>query len=144
MASTTYTAPPQGAGISTRAAGGGWLVFSSILLGIAGVMRFFDALWAFRYNGVVPQNLESALFGHDLNTYGWIYLVVAALLVMSAFLVLQRSQFGRWFGVTAGVAGAISAAWWLPFYPVWSLTYIALGALVVYGLVMYGDRPEYE
>src|SRR5437764_10522542 len=141
--STTYTAPPQGAGISTRASGGGWLVFSSILLGIAGIMRFFDAIWAFRYNGAVPQNLQDALFGHRLDAYGWIYLVVAALLVMSAFLVLQRSQLGRWLGVTAGVVGAISAGWWLPFYPVWSLTYIALGALVVYGLVMYGDKPEY-
>ena len=35
---------------------------------------------------------------------------------------------------------AISAIWWMPFYPVWSLTYIGVGVLVIYGLSAYGGR----
>ena len=53
--------------------GGGWLVFAAIVLGVAGVMRIFDAIWAFRYHGVVPGNLQDAIFGHSLKTYGWVY-----------------------------------------------------------------------
>jgi hypothetical protein len=116
------------------------VVFASIVLITAGIMRVFDAIWAFRYHGTLPQNLEDAVFGHSLKTYGWVYLVVAAILVLAGFFVLQGSQIARWTGVVAGAIGAISAIWWMPYYPVWSLTYIAVGALVVYALVAYGDK----
>jgi len=43
---------------------------------------------------VLPQNLEGAIFGHSLKTYGWVYLVVAAVLLVCAFLVLSGSQVG--------------------------------------------------
>jgi hypothetical protein len=120
--------------------GDGWLVFAAVLLGVAGIMRVFDAIWAFRYHGVLPENLESAIFGHSLKTYGWVYIVVAAILILCAFAVLQRSQLARWVGVVAGAIACISASWWLPFYPIWSLTYVGLGALVIYALVAHGGR----
>ena len=122
--------------------GGGLLVFSAIVLGVAGIMRIFDAIWAFRYHGALPDNFEAAIFGHSLKTYGWIYLVVAAVLIVCAVLVLSGSQLARWVGVAAGAIIAISAVWWMPYYPIWSLTYIAIGALVIYALVVYGGNAE--
>ena len=122
--------------------GEGWVTFAAIVLGVAGIMRIFDAIWAFRYHGVLPENFEAAIFGHSLKTYGWIYLVVAAVLIVSAVLVLSGSQVARWVGVAAGAIIAISAIWWMPYYPVWSLAYIAIGALVIYALVAYGGKAE--
>ena len=119
-----------------------WLAFAALVLFIAGIMRIFDAIWAFRYHGVLPENFEAAIFGHSLKTYGWIYLVVAAVLIVSAVLVLSGSQVARWVGVVAGAIGAISAIWWMPYYPIWSLTYIAIGALVIYALVVYGGKAD--
>src|SRR6516165_5701725 len=88
------------------------------------------------------RNFEAAIFGHSLKTYGWIYLVVAAVLIVSAILVLSGSQVARWVGVAAGAIIAISAVWWMPYYPIWSLTYIAIGALVIYALVVYGGKAD--
>lgn len=122
--------------------GEGWVMFAGIVLITAGIMRVFDAIWAFRYHGALPENLEDAVFGHSLKTYGWIYLVVAAILIASGFMVFGGSEIARWIGVVAGAVGAISAIWWMPYYPVWSLTYIAIGALVVYGLIAYGGKAE--
>ncbi|MGO9083230.1 MAG: hypothetical protein ACLQDY_30105 [Streptosporangiaceae bacterium] len=122
--------------------GGGWVVFAAIVLSVAGVMRFFDAIWAFSYHGVLPENLEGAIFGHSLKTYGWVYLVVAVVLLLCGFLVLTGSQVGRWVGLAAGAIGCISAIWWMPYYPIWSLTYIAIGALVIYALAAYGGKAE--
>ena len=62
----------------------GWTFAAAIVLGVAGIMRVFDAIWAFRYHGVLPSNLEDAIFGHSLKTYGWVYIVVAAILILSA------------------------------------------------------------
>lgn len=137
---TRYVTPTSQPVTAMESGGDGWLVFASVVLGVAGVMRIFDAIWAFRYSGTLPQNLEDAVFGRSLNTYGWIYVVVAAILIVCAFFVLQGSQIARWVGVAAGALGAISASWWLPYYPVWSLVYVALGAFVIYALVAHGGR----
>ena len=122
--------------------GEGWVTFAAIVLGVAGIMRIFDAIWAFRYHGVLPENFEAAIFGHSLKTYGWVYLVVAAVLIACAVMVLSGSQVARWVGVAAGAIIAISAIWWMPYYPVWSLAYIAIGAVVIYALVVYGGKAE--
>jgi len=95
--------------------GEGWLVFAAIVLGIAGIMRIFDAIWAFSYHGALPENLENAIFGHSLKTYGWVYLVVGIVLIVCAGGVVARSQISRWIGVFAGAVMAISAIWWMPY-----------------------------
>jgi hypothetical protein len=120
--------------------GEGWLIFAAIVLGVAGIMRIFDAIWAFSYHGVLPENLENAIFGHSLKTYGWVYLVVGIVLIICAGGVISRSQISRWIGIFAGAVMAISAIWWMPYYPVWSLTYIVVGIFVIYGLAVYGER----
>jgi hypothetical protein len=120
--------------------GHGWLIFAAVALGIGGIMRIFDAIWAFRYHGSVPENLQNALWGHTLKNYGWLWLVVGIILILCAFGVMARSQVSRWIGIFAGAVAAISAIWWMPYYPIWSLTYIALGVLVVYALAAHGGR----
>jgi hypothetical protein len=56
------------------------------------------------------------------------------------FLLFSGSQVARWVGVIAGAIAAISAIWWMPYYPVWSFTYVAIGGAVIYALVTYGGR----
>ena len=102
------------------------MLFAGIVLMVAGVMRLFDAIWAFRYHGVLLSDLEDALFGHSLKTYGWVWLVVAIVLFLAGLGVLVQSQIARWIGVFAGAVAAISAIWWMPYYPIWSLTYIGM------------------
>jgi len=122
--------------------GHGWIVFAAIVLGVVGVMRIFDAIWAFRYHGVLPQHLEDAIFGTSLKTYGWVYLVVGVLLILRAFAVMSRSQIGIWVGVVFAALASISAIWWMPYYPIWSLTYVGLGVLVIYALIAHGYDSE--
>jgi hypothetical protein len=116
----------------------GWIVFAAIVLGVAGVMRIFDAIWSFSYHGVLPENLEGAIFGHSLKTYGWVWLIAAAIYLVAAFAVMGGSEFGRWFGVAAAGIGGVGAMFWAPYYPVWALIYVGLGALVMYALLVYG------
>ena len=67
--------------------------------------------------------------GTSLKTYGWVYLIVGIILILCGLAVMGRSQIGRWVGIAAGAIGAISAIWWMPYYPIWSLTYVAPGHL---------------
>lgn len=120
--------------------GDGWRLFAGTVLGIAGIMRIFDAIWAWSYGGVLPNDLEGAVFGHSLTTYGWVYLIVALILLGCSFGVMAGSQFSRWIGIAAGAIMAISAVWWMPYYPIWSLMYVLIGVLVIYALAAHGER----
>jgi len=130
--------------MSYRRTGDGWLLFAGIVLMTAGVMRLFDSIWAFSYSGKVPDNLQNALLGHSLTTYGWVWLFIAIILFGSGLAVMVRSQFARWIGIIAGAIGAISAIWWIPYYPIWSLIYIFIGVLVIYALAAYGEPATIE
>lgn len=118
----------------------GWVIFAGVVLMVAGIMRIFDSIWAFSYHGAIPQDLQNALFGRSLSTYGWLWLVVGIILFLSGGGAMLGSQVGRWIGVFGAVIGTITAIWWMPYYPIWSLMYIALGVLVVYALIAHGQR----
>ena len=122
--------------------GSGWRFFAGTILGLAALMRFFDALWAWTHHGALPENLEGAIFGHSLKTYGWIDFIVAVLLFAASFGVLAGSQASRWIGIIGGGVMTVSAIWLMPYYPVWSLTYIGLGILTIYALVAHAGPDD--
>jgi hypothetical protein len=117
----------------------GWLTFSAVVLIVAGIMRVIDAIWAFGYHGAIPDNLQGALLGHSLKTYGWIWLIIGVILIVAGAAVLGPSdrpsaEVFRWVGIIAAGLAAISAIFVMPYYPVWSLIYIAIAVMVIYGL----------
>lgn len=120
--------------------GEGWINFAIVALLVAGVMRIFDAVWMFRYHGSIPQRLQGALFGTTLSTYGWLYLSVGVILILAAVALPSGSEVARWVGITAAAIACVSAIWWMPYFPIWSLAYIILGTLVIYALAAYGGR----
>jgi hypothetical protein len=120
----------------------GWVVFASVILVVAGVMRVFDGIWALTYEGPLESSLQEGLLGEKLENYGWLWLVVGVILIVAGFAVMNRSQAARWIGIIAAAVAGISAVVWLPYYPVWALVYILVAFLVIYGLTVYGGREE--
>ena len=118
----------------------GWLFFAGTVLGLSGLMRLLDSIWAFSYDGALPDELADGLLGDKLTTYAWVWLIVAVLLLVSSWLLLYRSQLARWVGFVAATIGALSAMTWMPYYPIWSLTYVAMFVLVFYALAAHGGR----
>jgi hypothetical protein len=119
--------------------GEGWLLFAAIVLMTAGVMRIFDAFWAFDKDDELTTNLQVLLFDDSLDAYGWTWLVVGALLVIAGFGVLGGSQTARWFGIVMAALSAISAFLWIYAFPIWSLVSVLISIGVIYALATYGD-----
>jgi hypothetical protein len=118
----------------------GWLFFAGTVLGLAGIMRILDSIWAFGYNGVLPNQLRDSLLGSDLTTYAWLWLGVGAVLLVSSFMILVRSQFARWIGLIAATVAAVTAMAWMPYYPIWTLVYVGMAVLTFYALAAHGGR----
>jgi hypothetical protein len=120
----------------TPAAGGGWLMFATIMLGLAGIWNLFEGILAIASSRVYAGH-ETFIFS-DLNTWGWIVLALGALQGIAAMLVVTGSQFARWFGIVSAGLNALGQLAFLPAYPLWALAMFSIDILIIYGLAVYG------
>jgi hypothetical protein len=126
-----------------RKRGTGWIVFAGVVLVIAGANMLINGLWALNATSQIQARFKDTLLFSDTNldTWGWIYVIVGALVLLAGIFVFMRSQWARWVGVFAATVQAIFAFFWL-FSPYWpgALIIIAIDMLVIYGLSAYGER----
>jgi hypothetical protein len=118
--------------------GTGWLLFSSIVLITAGIMRVFDAFWAFDKDDEVSELTKVLIFDDNLAAYGWLWLIVGVLLIAAGFAVGTGSEWARWFGIVMAAFGSITSFLWIYQYPLWSLLATLICLLVIYGLASSG------
>ena len=126
--------------------GGGWVAFAGVLLILSGINTFLNGLWALNASETVKKSFEDTLLFSDknLDTWGWIYVVVGLVVIAAGVAIFGRSQWARWVGVVVASIGAISAFFWLfnPNFWVPALVSVTLNVLVLHALLSYGDRDE--
>ena len=120
--------------------GEGWLLFAGVMILLAGIMNTIGGIAAIDGAHFFTQN-ASYVFS-DLNTWGWIILVIGIMQLFAAFSIWARGEYGRWIGVLAASANALAQLFFIPSYPLWSLAIFSLDILVIYGLIIYGGRLE--
>lgn len=126
--------------LTPRAAG--WLSFAAALLVVSGVFKILDALWAFKYDDDVSDEVQTVLFENDLASWGWVWLVVGIILILAGFAVVSGSQWARWVGIVAASLAAISFLPWIYYQPLWTILSVTLAVLVIYALAAYGGPRE--
>jgi hypothetical protein len=118
--------------------GGGWLTFAGILLLIVGVMNFIGGIGAIDDSKFFVANSQYVV--GDLNTWGWVILVLGAVQVLTAFGLFARSGVARVVGVAFASLAAIASLLMLPAFPLWALALFTMDILIIYGLVSYGGE----
>jgi hypothetical protein len=118
--------------------GVGWVTFAAIMLGLVGVWNVFDGIAAISSAHVYTA--YNAYIFSDLNTWGWIVLILGIVQGLAALSILSGSEWGRWFGIVAASVNALGQLAFIPVYPWWGLTMFALDVLIIYALAVYGGR----
>jgi hypothetical protein len=118
--------------------GFGWLLFAATMLGLAGVLSVIDGIMALSKSSFFVGQAHYVF--SDLRTWGWIAIIVGALLIVAAMGVFSGSGFARWFGIFAASLSLIAHFSAAQAYPFWTLIMITLDILVIYALAVYGGR----
>ena len=124
--------------------GTGWLAFAGALLVVGGVLKIIDALWAFKYDDEITEQLQTVVFDRDPSTWGWIWLVLGILLIVAGFSAVSGAEWARWFGVVAAGVAAIVNYSWIVVQPFSALVLQGLMLAVIYALLVYGGRHGLE
>ena len=120
--------------------GYGLIFFASILLLVAGFFNMIYGIAAIAQSHVFVANAHY-VFG-NLRAWGWITLIIAVLQLVAAGGILAGNQFARWFAVVVVGLSAIDMMFFIPAYPFWALTIIAVDIVALYGLCVYGSREN--
>jgi hypothetical protein len=118
--------------------GTGRATFAGILLLIAGTLNVLYGIGALDSANVFVNDKRFIL--DDLNTLGWVLIVLGLLQFTGGFSLLSGNTYGRVIGITAGSLGAIGALLSIGgSYPWWGLASFFLCVWVVYGIVVLGQ-----
>jgi hypothetical protein len=122
--------------------GYGLVLFASILLVVVGCFNLIYGIAAIANSHVFTAHAHYVFA--NLRTWGWITLILGVLQLLAAAGVLAGNQLARWFAVIVIGLNAIDMMFFIPAYPFWSLTIIAMDVFALYGLVAYASRANLE
>ena len=121
--------------------GTGRAAFAATLLLIVGTLNIVYGIGALD-DANIFVNDKRYIFT-NLNTMGWIMIVLGVLQLTGGFSLLAGNTYGRVIGIIAGSLGALSALFSIGgANPWWSLAIFALCIWIVYGIFVLGeDEP---
>ena len=74
----------------------------------------------------------------DATAWGWIHLIAGIIVLLAGFGLFSGAVWARTVGVIVATISAIANFIWLPYYPLWSLTIIAIDVFVIWALTVHG------
>ena len=121
--------------------GAGRVVFAATMLLIVGTLNIIYGFGALDDANIFVNDQRFILT--DLNTLGWVLIVLGAIQLTGGFSLMAGNTYGRWIGILGGSLGAIGALLSVGGnYPWWSLGIFALCVWVVYGLIVFGQEER--
>lgn len=114
-----------------------WILFAAVMMILAGALNAMHGL-------VAIFNDEWVVFGNradlylDLTTWGWIHLVVGVAVVLAGLGLLTGNILARTIAVLLAGASIIANFLYMPAYPVWALTIIAIDVFVIFAVTAHG------
>ncbi len=127
-------------------AAAGWITFAAVMLIMIGIFHGIAGLAGIIENefySVVPAAGTEAtgdvyFLELDATTWGWIHLIGGIIVLLAGFALFGGAVWARTVGVIVAVISAIANFAWLPYYPVWSITMIAIAVTVIWALTAHG------
>ena len=78
------------------------------------------------------------VFEFDATAWGWIHLILGVVVAVSGAYLLTGAVLARVVGVIMAAFSAIAGFAWIPWYPVWGITVVALAVSVIWALTAHG------
>jgi hypothetical protein len=115
----------------------GFIVFAGVMMIMAGGFQALTGLVGVFENEFYVET-RNYLVKFDATTWGWIHLLLGLLVLFAGFAVLAGKIWGRTIGIILAVLSALTNFAFLPYYPFWAMTIIALDVFIVWALAAHG------
>jgi hypothetical protein len=135
---TTHTPPEPvtGRDVQDSPWANGLTIFAAAMMMIIGFWQALAGIAAIAQDKVYAATPEY-IYAFDVTGWGWIHLLLGILIVCAGVAVFMGSTWARMVAIVLASLSMIANFAFIPHYPVWSLTIIALDAAVIWALATY-------
>jgi hypothetical protein len=116
----------------------GWVTFAGVMLLIAGALNVIYGIAAIGDSKFFINDSKYIL--SNLNTWGWITLIIGVIQLFAAFSLWSGNVYGRIIGIGATGLSAIGALLSIPAYPFWSLAIFAIDIVIIHQIATRGTE----
>ncbi|MFC0451200.1 DUF7144 family membrane protein [Rhodococcus jostii] len=114
----------------------GTSIGGAVLLVTVGVLEFFQGISAIAKDEVIVTGVEYT-FKFDITAWGWIHLMLGVIVAGVGAALFTGAAWARLAAMTICAVSIFLNFLWLPYYPWWSITIIALNAVVIWAVATW-------
>jgi hypothetical protein len=115
----------------------GWALFAAVVLITVGCFQVIAGIAAIAEDDIFLRT-PNYVFDLDVSQWGWIHLILGAVLILSGLGIMSGNVLARTVGVFVAALSAIANFAFIPFYPVWSIAILAVDIAVIWALTAHG------
>lgn len=112
---------------------GGVSLFGGILLATVGLLQFFQGLSAV-LNDKLYTVTPRYVYQFDITLWGWFHLIMGAIALAVGVAIVASQPWAFFLGIFLAVLSMVTQFLFVPYYPLWALTIIAIDFAVIWAL----------
>jgi hypothetical protein len=114
--------------------------FAGVMAMVAGVYNTLSGIAALTDDDTLAAQANEVLYGIDLTAWGWFWLIVGLLQILTGVLIFQRNTWGFWLGVGFASISAMMTVFVMFVFPLWAIAVLTIDFLFLFGLLTQSDE----
>jgi len=112
----------------------GWVTFTGLLAGIVAVYNILSGIAAIAEDDRT-EKLGEVLYGVDISAWGWFWLILGIVQLVTSYLIYTRHPLGQMLGLIWAFIVASLSVFMIFVNPAWAAVVLALSIIIIYALV---------
>ena len=118
-------------------AAAGWIMFAGVIMITVGFFQAFAGLVAIVNDDFYGKSADYVT-SFSATSWGWIHLIGGLIVLACGFGVFSGNVLARTVGVFVALGSMVMMFLWLPYYPIWAITVIAMDIAIIWALTVHG------
>jgi hypothetical protein len=106
---------------------------AAVILVTVGALQVLQGISAVAEDEAIVRGIEYT-YKFDLTTWGWIHIVLGAIVAVVGGALFTGAAWARASALVIAAVSILANFLWLPYYPWWSITIIALDVVVIWAV----------
>jgi hypothetical protein len=113
----------------------GWVTTAGVVMLVAGGYNALSGIAAISDDDTLAAQATKVLYGIDIGTWGWLWLLAGIVQLAAGVLILMRNEWGLAMGVVIAGISAMITVFVIFVVPLWAIAVLSLDILVIWALL---------
>jgi hypothetical protein len=117
----------------------GWVTFAAVIAGVVSIYNILSGIAAISKDDQT-EAVAKVLYGIDISAWGWFWLILGIVQLVTAWLIYSRNPIGQMLGLLWAFIAASLSVLMIFVAPIWALVVLGINIIVIYALVAHTEE----